>query len=215
MNILEIYNNYQIMPQLQQHQLRVAGVAFSICQELGSKVSTKDVLTACLLHDMGNILKFDLESELIPGQFEPQGKYFWQMVKGIYKEKYGPDEHTATSAITKEIGASEKVISLINSIGFFQAIENSESENLEVKICSYSDMRVDPWGVVSLEERLKDLRKRYQENRQQEDLNKTLEFESALRIIEKQLFTGLELKPENITEPALQTQIEKLKEWEV
>ena len=61
MTILEIYEKYKIMPQLQEHQLRVASVAKTICDHLLVPVHTDHVVSVCLLHDMGNILKFDLQ----------------------------------------------------------------------------------------------------------------------------------------------------------
>ena len=68
MTILEIYEKYKIMPQLRTHMLRVAAVGKIVCdavnekvkQNRGEFVNTKNVVTACLLHDMGNIIKFDL-----------------------------------------------------------------------------------------------------------------------------------------------------------
>ena len=41
------------MPGLQLHQLRVAAVGKLICEHLKKPVRTKDVVVACLFHDMG------------------------------------------------------------------------------------------------------------------------------------------------------------------
>ena len=38
MNVLKIYNNYKIVPQLQLHMLRVAGVASIICDCIQQKI---------------------------------------------------------------------------------------------------------------------------------------------------------------------------------
>ncbi len=59
--ISEIYEEYKIMPNLREHQLRVAAVAAQICDNFNKPLNKKEIITACLLHDMGNIIKFKLE----------------------------------------------------------------------------------------------------------------------------------------------------------
>ena len=62
MNIFNIYAKYKIPPQLQTHQLRVAAVAKTICEHLWPKLSDmRTIISTCLVHDMGNIIKFDLD----------------------------------------------------------------------------------------------------------------------------------------------------------
>ncbi len=58
-NIIQIYSQYKIMPTLQQHQLRVAGVAKQICDSISEPIDKEVVVDVCLVHDMGNIIKFD------------------------------------------------------------------------------------------------------------------------------------------------------------
>jgi 5'-deoxynucleotidase YfbR-like HD superfamily hydrolase len=48
------------MRNLQLHQLRVAAVGQIICESIPDFDETEEVVTTCLLHDMGNIIKFDL-----------------------------------------------------------------------------------------------------------------------------------------------------------
>ena len=50
---------------------------------------------------------------------------------------------------------------LINAVSFLGAPNLVLGENFSKKIMEYCDDRVSPLGVVSLEERLMDLRKRY------------------------------------------------------
>src|SRR5436305_1624080 len=109
--ITEIYEKYKIMPNLQLHQLRVAAVAKKISDNLVTQVDKAAVVEACLLHDMGNIIKFNLsKSPQFPSFLEPEGLKYWQAVKDDYLQKYQTeDEHQATLAIAKEIGASAKV----------------------------------------------------------------------------------------------------------
>ena len=95
----EIYAQYKIMPSLQLHQLRMAAVAkltFCNCKKL---VNERDVILACLFHDMGNILKFDLTK--FPEFTQPEGIEYWESVKDEYRKKYGTDQHVATEAVAR------------------------------------------------------------------------------------------------------------------
>ncbi len=55
MSIGTIYKKYKIMPQLQEHMFRVAAVALLICENFEDSLPKEDIVTACLLHDMGKI----------------------------------------------------------------------------------------------------------------------------------------------------------------
>lgn len=243
MNIVEIYKKYQIMPQLQEHQLTVAGVAKTILENLvppqpsakgghlllfesepqsrrpqGEGIS-KDIITACLLHDMGNIIKFDLSKtdKLLPGRFTKEDIEFWRKVKEGYIVKYGNDEHHATIKIAKELGVSKRGIELIDCIGFRNGKNNAESENFGKKVCAYSDMRVGPKGIISLEGRLLDLRGRYEHKHILMGGNESLrvEFENGLRHIEKQIFEHSNIRPEDITEDNIKQRLGELKQYEI
>ena len=221
MNILEIYKKYNIMPRLQEHQLKVAGVAKLICSNLSLSLPTLgegDVVLACLLHDIGNIIKFDLFiADKFLGKFTKEDLAYWQRVKVDYIAKYGNDEHHASIEIAKELKVGERIIELIDCIGFQNGKKNAESEDFGKKICAYSDMRVWPKGVCFLEDRLTDLRVRYGEKHKLMggDENLRLEFESGLREIEKQIFSQSKMKPEDITEELVVQAMDNLKNIEI
>ena len=99
MTVQEAYDRYRITPALQLHQLRAAGVARILCEHHPGVKDTKSPVIACLFHDMGNIIKFDLDA--LPAFLEPQGLSYWQGVKDEYIAKYGTDEHIATYAICR------------------------------------------------------------------------------------------------------------------
>jgi 5'-deoxynucleotidase YfbR-like HD superfamily hydrolase len=214
MTILTVYQNYQIMPALQEHMLRVAGVGLLICESLKVPVNTRDVVAACLLHDMGNLLKFDLN--VFPEFLEPQGKAYWQKIKEEYQHKYGPNEHDASIQIAKEVGASETVTELITAIDFLLAAHNLESENMERKICAYADMRVAPEGVKLLRERLADLEKRYgKKYPHPDDVQKRKEYAACLAEMEQHIFALSSLSPNDITENSVQVKVEELRNWTI
>lgn len=101
------------MPALMMHQVRVAGVAAYISDHIqGVSIDHDDIVTACLLHDMGNILKFDLHR--FPAFLEPKGFVYWQQVQDDYRRMYGNDEHEATVKIVKEVMRSLSNLSVLS-----------------------------------------------------------------------------------------------------
>ena len=230
MNILEIYQRYQIMPQQADHQLAVAAVGEMICDNWNrgtalnltrndaesTSVNKHDVVLACLLHDMGNIVKYNFDAETLakmPGLIDPATAPHWESVKKEFLMRYGSGSHPVTMKIVSELGVSDRIKELVDCVGFSQAKDNTATVDIEKKICAYSDMRVLPLGVGSLNDRLMDLRVRYANHR--EGTKERDEFEHALREIERQIFAKCKIKPEEITEEAIAERKEKLKEFKI
>src|SRR6266404_1725530 len=114
--ILDIYKEYKIMPTLQEHMFRVAAVASLLCDNFTKPVNKEDIILACLLHDIGNIVKFHLN--YFPEFNKPEGIKYWQKIQDEFIEKYGDDDHVATVAIMKELGVSRNLIFLVDKIDF-------------------------------------------------------------------------------------------------
>ena len=209
--ITDIYKEYKIMPNLQEHMFRVAGVASLICDNFNESFNKKDIIIACLLHDIGNIIKFDLN--YFPELNKPEGLEYWQNVQNEYIKNYGKNEYVANTKIAHKIGVSEWVLELINSISFLGAPSNVLDRDFAKKIVSYSDERVNPFGVVSLEQRFVDLGKRYVNHSSHTFERNT--YENALREIEKQIFSKCKIKPEDINDDSVKLQMEKLKDFEI
>ena len=155
----DIYTRYRINAGLQLHQLRVAGVGLIVARAQKTPVDEVAVVHACLFHDVGNILKSD--PPLFPSLFEPEGVEYWLRIKQEFEMKYGSDEHVATEAIVQEIGLPEVSVQLIRGISFSRIDEISRHGSREQQIVQYADMRVAPYGVVSLRERIEEGAKRY------------------------------------------------------
>lgn len=159
MTIKELYQKYHIMPQLKIHMLRVAGVGKIILS--GSKISVDMdlVMKSLLLHDMGNIVKFDLANPLMK---VPDLEY-WKKIQMDYFDKYGKDTHKVTTQIIGEIGQDE-----VNKVMEEEHHGYESGDTMKIlkkswpaKILAYCDVRVDPWGVVPMSKRIKDLHNRY------------------------------------------------------
>lgn len=211
MTISTVYRRYTIMPNLQQHMLRVAGVAMILADSMKVKVERDAIVTACLLHDMGNIIKFDLLR--FPEFIQPQGIEFWQQIKTEFIEKYGHTTHQATVNIARELEVSERVINLIDAIGFNREKDNFETDDYSRKICAYADMRVAPAGVTTLEDRLEDARVRYRQAGKKDTFHYVMKH--FLQKIELQLTKVSKIDPQSITQEEVEQQLPQLKEWQV
>lgn len=179
-------------------------------------IDRDSIIKACLLHDMGNIVKFDFEvtHRLYPGLFEaPKDREFWEKVQSEFLKEYSSNSHEATINIIIELGVSQRIRELVDCVGFDQGKDNAQSADFSKKICAYSDMRVGPKGVVSLEERMVDLRVRYKNRR--EGVHKRDEFENSLREIEKQIFAHCKIRPEEITNESIKEKLEVLRNYGV
>lgn len=207
------------MPQLAEHQLKVAAVGDLICGHFNCSVDRDNIVAACLLHDIGNIIKFDLKitNQLHPGLLKAGDLEYWEKVKTEYLGKYGHDEHLASVNIAKELRLDKRVVELVDCIGFNTGTANAQGMDFGKKICAYSDMRVGPKGVIALEERLADLRVRYDQKFRQMGSNERerADFENGLRQIERQIFERCSIKPEDITETAIALIKEELKSFEI
>ena len=211
--ISEIYAEYKIMPNLQEHMLRVAAVASLICDNFNEPLPKEDIITACLLHDMGNIIKSNLE--YFPKFLEPEGLEYWQNVKREHANKYGFDEHKATAIIAGSIGLSNDIIKIIDNFGFSNATKNELGKLFSHKICNYSDERVGPYGVMPMEGRILEGQKRYAGTKHSIASGNFESLTKSLRNIEKQIFSRCKIKPEDITDETIQPLLSELREFVV
>jgi hypothetical protein len=177
-SIKEIYEQFQVMPSLQMHMRKVAAVADWILSTINCipKADKNDVIAALLLHDLGNIVKFKLGEELTD----------WRKIQQETIAEYGSDDHVATEKMVRELGVRNRLAFLISEMGFENLQHVIDSNDMELKICLYADLRVAPDGIVSLQKRFADLRERYK-NTAYESRYGSLQVERAL-LLEHQVF---------------------------
>lgn len=214
MKISDIYEKYKIMPNLQEHMLRVAGVASLICDNFEKSINKNSIISACLLHDMGGMSKVKLD--LFPEQLKKEGVKYWEGIQTEFIEKYGHLEHEALYKIIEELGVNEEITSLIKGFGFANIPKIFKSNNIQIKICEYSDMRVSPQGVVKLKKRLREAMTRYL--KKQKGIYNKEQFETnipTMEEIEKQIFKHCKIKPTQITEKKVKPLVNNLKKFEI
>ncbi len=194
------------MPNLQEHMFRVAAVASLICDNFNESLPKEEIITGCLLHDMGNIVKSNFE--FMPQFLEPQGLRYWEGVKNEFIQKYGKNDHQANLKIAKEIGISPKAMEVISGIDFFQ-IPYLLGKSFEDQISYYADCRVSPFGVVSVHDRYIDVKSRYLSVKDEEwQMN-----EETMGKVEKNIFTNCKIKPEDVNDASIAPIIAELKNF--
>ena len=197
---------------MQQHQLRVAAVAELICDALEFPIDATTVIQACLVHDMGNIIKAKFSH--FPRFLEPEGEVYWQKVKDDFIKKYGDDHSEASVKIASDLGLNNNVIDLLSSFGYLRVKEIAEDAILERKICCYSDIRVGPKGVISVDERVADSAKRYSDKRDKVHTGEFFEeISDKLHFIENGLMSLSNHRPNQINDQSIEPLILKLKKF--
>lgn len=217
---VDIYEAYKIPPWLQLHQLRVAAVGKMVCDVTRLPVDTHVVVTTCLLHDMGAIVKFNFDDQEqglgLEALCQPEDIPYWRGVQKEMWKKYGEKEHPATDAIIKELGVSEAVVQTSRGTGFGGMRAALQNNSYEILVAQYADMRVGPFGILSLHDRLSDVRSRYEKRLR--DANKYEAFEENFTLsaeIEQRLFADATLVPEDINDVSAAPIIEELRNYPV
>jgi hypothetical protein len=215
MHITDVYKKYTIPPLLQLHQLRAGAVGKLIVDNWkNSEIDKTAIIEALLLHDMGNIIKFDLDnpSKLIDTDLTDLN--YWKSVKKTFIEKYGSNEHDATYKIGKELNVSETVENLLSRLKSTADAANGDDYNL--KICFYSDLRCGPFGILSVNKRFDDLIERYKgRDHPIADINRTETNRKHTLDIQKQLQEFVKFDLETISDEKISENIRLLKVYNV
>jgi hypothetical protein len=210
--VAEIYAAYRIMPGLQLHQLRVAAVVKMVCGSVDIEVDADALVRAALFHDMGNIIKSDLD--IFPALLEPEGKEYWQKVKDEFIAMYGTDEHAAALSICNQVGLSEDVCALVDGTRFSRLEAARDDAPFEPKILKYADLRAAPFGILPLAGRLEEGRLRYAEKKGYNTPEGREQFDRSARAaaeIERQIFAHCSIAPGDINDLSVAPFIEELR----
>lgn len=217
MTPLDYYARYRIYRGLALHQLRVAAVGRYVALHSRAEADAALVSLVGLFHDMGNIIKADLPryQEFL----QPEGLGYWQAVQDEYLSRYGKDEHVATAAICLEMGLPERVLGIIEDMRFAHTQEIVRKGSLDERICKYADLRVSPWGILPMRERLAEARERYSGRPMDEGDAYTPESLAHAAALCEELEAGLIAEcgfvPEEVTDASMAPLVEELKGYRV
>lgn len=195
MQISDIYQKLGTPPNLQEHMLKVTSVSLYIATHWhGQTLDINLLKTMLLLHDIGNIVKFDLEKypEFL-GKEEVQRVDYWIKRQSEAIAKYGKDDHDATVLMLEELQITKNIQKRIYAMGYWDVENVVNSNDWYVKVALYSDLRVGPFGILSLQERLNDIHTRLPKYKERPEL---IEFAKDL---ESQIQENMDVSVDTIT----------------
>lgn len=202
MKIRDIYEKYHISPNLAVHMLRVTKVALFIADHWTGPPLNRAFLTKlCMLHDMGNIVKFDFDKypQFLGKEIERVDH--WKKVQKEMIQKYGKQEHEVTAVILEELGVDKRMIEITKESWNPVMSQNAKKAPWEQKIFIYSDGRVGPGGVITLQERLEDLRTRYPEYK---DTHHNVIFINGCKSLEEQIQENMNISVSEISDKSIE-----------
>ncbi|KKU67296.1 MAG: hypothetical protein UX91_C0005G0093 [Candidatus Amesbacteria bacterium GW2011_GWB1_47_19] len=151
--------------------LRVTSVALYIAKNWKESVlNTNTLKSMLLLHDIGNIVRFDFEKHPEFLGDEIIRVDYWKNRQKDSILKYGNDDHEATVAMLKELGISEEIKQKIYKMGYWNVEEVKNCTDWYLKLALYSDLRVGPFGILTLQNRLDDIHKRIEKYKMRPEL---------------------------------------------
>lgn len=160
MKIAEIYKIYCVPKNLQRHMLLVASLGKYILKS-SKQIDDKPVVKSLLLHDIANLIKFDLDKGVHLFDKKEQDATFWKKIQVDMIEKYGKDEHIATLQIANDVGVADDTVHLIKAINSDNILKILKTNDFKVKVSVYCDFRANQDQYVTLRERFDDIIKRY------------------------------------------------------
>lgn len=202
MTIKEIYEKFGIPPNLSQHMLTVTKVCLFLKGHwIGQELDWDKITKTALLHDLGNVVKFDLDKHPEFLGSEISRLDYWKQVQKQTIEKYGSNDHEATRIMLEEIGTDREIIETILNKSFGNSIKTADSDDWYAKILLYADTRVLPNGVAALEERFADVRERMPKYVERPDFEDLL---NAGRDIEKQIQENMNVPVSKINKDSVE-----------
>lgn len=211
MLIKEIYEKYKIPLNLQKHMLRVAAVGKIVSENLaGIEIDVDLVVKTLLLHDMGNILKFNLSKTDMLEEEDRNRVDELVKIQQEFRDKYGSDTDEATISIIREISSDKRIVELCANSHGEHAHLFMDGDDWEKKIAYYADMRIGPNGVLLAADRFDDLIRRNIDRKEELERYKAECFE-----IEKQLQKYSRINLDEIDNSQLMQYFEKFLEIEI
>ncbi len=210
-----IYEEFDSPQNLREHMMRVAGAVSLICDNWkGPKINKDDAIAAALLHDLGNVVKYDLSSE---GRRLVGDDSDIETLKELQQKmvaKYGKDADAASAKMAQEAGVNERVLELIAENGIDHIEDTANSNDMERKILKYCDLRALPRGIGSLDERFEEVRVRYSTRNvfaKALDENQLIAWKETANRIETDIFKNVKkgFKPSSITDKSVSKYIEE------
>ncbi len=132
---------------------RAAAIAELICDKWsGPRINKEDILAVSLIHDIGNIVKFNLETPTGIKLLDREKKEVIENLRGVRARtvaKYGTDDHKVTQKMAEELGINKRLMYLLTYGGHtFTDTRLPQLDDWDVKVYAYADFRIGPFGVM-------------------------------------------------------------------
>lgn len=217
MTIEQFYTEKRIPTHLQRHMFLVAALGLHLAQHWrDEEVNADEVVTVLLLHDLGNLLKFELEKGVEIFDEPERDLAYWQQVNEEMKTQYGSDVQEATLKMARELEVGERILFLLAHMYISKLPEDVVNTDPAQAICAYSDYRVAPSGYVSLAERLEDLRLRYAHRESKWADAQKIEKKTELATqLEQQIQDKISTDVQNLPVAELTELAQQLREWKI
>ncbi len=214
MKVKDVYQRFGIQPNLQEHMFRVCAIVVFIEEHWTGKelVDWSGTKKAAVTHDLGNVVKFDLDKHPEFLGREQANINHWKRVQKQIIAKYGMDDHEATKRMLLELKVSNEITESILNKSFDNSIMVKNSNNWPLKILYYADFRTLPTGIGTLEERIADVRARMPKYTSRPDFEDLV---AAGREIEGQLQRNLNIPVSEISDDSVKIDTESLLNLEV
>lgn len=124
----------------------------------GNSVNKELLIQSALLHDLGNLVKFQRP---FLGEMGERAEY-WQKVQDEQRARYGQDAKQATLQMIEELGLGDTVGAVLRDMEVLFAGGNTVM--VEAQLVECSDLIVTPEGIVGYARRKQDLIDRYGES---------------------------------------------------
>ncbi|MGB4965996.1 MAG: hypothetical protein WBO77_02725, partial [Microgenomates group bacterium] len=155
--------------------------------------------TMLMLHDVGNIVKFDFDKypEFLGDEIKRVD--YWKDKQQETITKYGADDHDATVAMLEELRISSQISQRIYDMGYWNVKVISERNDWMLKVALYSDLRVGPMGILSMTDRVNDIHDRLAKYKNKPEL---IGYSQEL---EKQIQENMDAPVDRITDEDIET----------
>ncbi len=208
--IRRLYSELAIPSNLQLHMFRAASVAMLICEHWkGTPLEKEDIIASLLLHDVGNIVKFNWQRRELYAKDVLLNLDFWKQKQSEIIAKYSSDDHEVTLKLLENYEISPRIIQLITEHESLKNETIASGTDMNVKVCCYADHRAGPKGIVSLSERYEEAEKRYGGPVPGVKTGSG-KIKNAAFIIENQVLAQTDLAPEDITDAAIEKYLQIL-----
>jgi putative nucleotidyltransferase with HDIG domain len=196
--IEQLWDKYHVPQNIREHCKSVRDVALLIAQKLkekGEDVNLELVEASALLHDLVRAVNFK-EPEKHPGAAK-ENIEFWKKMQ----EEYPDIDHADLAAefLQKTYPELAKVI---KSHGVMSKSQDVSAWSWEMKILSYSDLRVVHDKITTVDERHRDLKERngdfFHKLKEKTGTDYIELIFTQIERIEKQIFGIIDINPEDI-----------------